>query len=98
MVGWLLDQAPAEFRSHSVFRSHPRILTWAVAHYADGALQASRAAYASARAELAAHESPESVAATLRALEFEGVRLRSLQRHLELIGQALAGASWRTRL
>lgn len=98
MVGWLLDLAPPEFRGHEVFRRHPAVLAWAVQHYTDASLAASRAAYASARADLAGSVSPEVVAETLRALEFEGVRLASAQRQVRLVGEALAGAAWRPRL
>jgi hypothetical protein len=97
-VGWLLDLAPPEFRSHEVFRRHPLVLAWAVQHYVDAALEASRAAYASARADLAAAMPPEVVTETLRALEFEGVRLAAVQRQVAMVGEALAGATWRPRL
>ena len=98
MVSWLLDLAPPEFRGHEVFRRHPQILAWAVQHYVDAALVASRAAYASARADLAAAVAPEAVDETLRALEFEGVRLAAAQRQVGLVIQALQGATWRPRL
>lgn len=98
VVGWLLDLAPPEFRGHEVFRRHPLVLAWAVQHYVDAALQASRAAYASARAELSSSIAPEVVTDTLRALEFEGVRLATAHRQVAMVREALAGTTWRPRL
>lgn len=98
VVAWLLDLAPPEFRGHEVFRRHPQVLAWAVQHYVVAALEASRAAYSSARADLTQAVTPEIVAETLRALEFEGVRLATVQRQVALVSDALAGASWRPRL
>lgn len=98
VVGWLLDLAPPEFRSHEVFRRYPPVLAWAVQHYVAAALEASRAAYASARSDLGEMVPPEAVSATLRALEFEGVRLAAAQRQVGLVAQALAGTAWRPRL
>lgn len=98
VVGWLLDLAPPEFRAHEVFRRHPQVLAWAVQHYVAAALDASRAAYASARSDLADAVTPEAVTATLRALEFEGVRLAAAQRQVGLVADAIAGTSWRPRL
>lgn len=98
VVSWLLDLAPPEFRAHEVFRKHPQVLAWAVQHYVNAALDASRVAYASARADLAGAVAPEAVMETLRALEFEGVRLASTQRQVALVSDALAGAAWRPRL
>ena len=98
VAAWLLDLAPPEFRSHEVFRRHPLVLAWVVQHYVDAALDASRAAYASARAELASAVAPEVVSETLRALEFEGVRLATVQRQVAMVREALAGGTWRPRL
>lgn len=97
-VLWLLDQAPPEFRSHLVFRRHPAALAFAVSCYVDGALEASRRAYSGARRTLAGELDPAGVDEVLRALEFEGVRLRILQRELELVTEALAGRRWAKKL
>lgn len=97
-VLWLLDNAPPEFRSHAVFRRHPMALVFAVGHYTDGALTASREAYASARRTLSESLDAAAVAEVLRALEFEGVRLVRLQREVDLVGDALAGRRWVQRL
>jgi hypothetical protein len=98
VVGWLLDLAPSEFRGHEVFRRHPLVLAWAVSAYVTGALQASREAYAAARRELAPAVGPGTVDEVLRALEFEGLRLRRLQREVELVAEALQGRRWQARL
>ncbi|TXH45003.1 MAG: hypothetical protein E6Q90_02335 [Actinobacteria bacterium] len=97
-VLWLLDAAPPEFRAHDVFRHQPLVLAWTVGQYLEGALQASRRAYAGTRREFADQLPPEGVDAALRALEFEGVRLRRLAREVELVYEALQGRRWRHRL
>ncbi len=95
---WLLDNAPPEFRLHPVFRHHPSALAFAVEHYAAGALQSSREAYASCRRELSGDLDPTAVDEVLRALEFEGVRLARLVREIRLVSEALGGRRWVERL
>jgi hypothetical protein len=97
-VLWLLDEAPPEFRSHTVFRDYPAALAFAVGHYVAGALAASREAYADCRRTLAGTLAPPEVEAVLRALEFEGVRLVRVQREVGLVAEALAGRRWVERL
>ena len=97
-VLWLFDNAPPEFRSHAVFRRHPEALVFAVGHYTDGALGASREAYASTRRQLSASLDPTAVGEVLGALEFEGVRLVRLQREVALVAEAFAGRRWSQRL
>ncbi|MDQ1249488.1 MAG: hypothetical protein QG597_3863 [Actinomycetota bacterium] len=97
-VLWLLDNAPPEFRGHEVFRKYPTTLAYTVAHYVEGALNASREAYAGARRTLGPDVGVEPVEEVLRALEFEGVRLRTLAREVDLVAEALAGRRWVARL
>ncbi len=97
-VGWLLDNAPPEFRGHAVFRRHPLALAMVVQHYAAGALAASREAYAGVRRELGEVLSPQTVTEVLTALEYEGVRLARLNRELALVTAALEGRRWVPRL
>ncbi len=67
-------------------------------HYAEGALQASRAAYAGARRELVEPIGQEAVEGVLRALEHEGVRLRRLVAQIARVEEALLGRRWVERL
>lgn len=97
-VGWLLDNAPPEFRAHPVFRRHPLALATVVQHYVAGALAASRQAYAGVRRELGEVLTPQTVTEVLTALEHEGVRLARLDRELGLVAAALEGRRWVPRL
>ena len=63
-----------------------------------GALNASREAYSGARRTLGPDVGVEPVEEVLRALEFEGVRLRKLAREVDLVAEALAGRRWVARL
>ncbi len=97
-VAWLLDNAPPEFRSHSVFRRRPVALARVVAHYTEGALGASREAYSGVRRELGEWLDPTGVTEVLTALEHEGVRLARVTREVALVEEALKGRRWVPRL
>jgi hypothetical protein len=97
-VAWLLDVGPPEFRSHEVFRRHPLVLVHVTAAHVSASLAGFRAAYSAARRDLADWAGPETIEATLRALEREGARLAALTREVDLVGEALRGATWRPRL
>jgi hypothetical protein len=97
-VAFLLDVAPAEFRTEPLYRRQPIVLAWRVRGVIDAQLDAARASYARARADLRDHVSPEVVAETLQALEREGAGLLARHREVELIGEALRGGSFVPRL
>jgi hypothetical protein len=97
-VPWLLDQCPADYRSHEVLRRHPEVLARFAAHHVESALEGARAAYAGARRELRDRVDPEVLDAALRALEAEGARLARASREVALVEEALQGTRWRPRL
>jgi hypothetical protein len=97
-VAFLLDVAPAEFRTEPLYRRQPVALAWRVRGVIDAQLQAARAAYSRARADLRDHVSPEVVAEALQALEREGAALLARQREVDLIGRALRGEQFVPRL
>ena len=95
---WLLDQCPADYRSHEVLRRHPEVLARFAAHHVEASLAGARAAYAGARRELREVVDPEVLDAALRALEAEGARLARASREVALVEEALQGTRWRPRL
>ena len=97
-TGWLLDQCPAEYRSHEVLRRHPVVLARFASHHVGAALQGAREAYAGARRELGERVGVEVLEAALRALEAEGARLARAEREVALVEEALLGVRWRPRL
>lgn len=97
-VAFLLDVAPPEFRTEPLYRRQPVVLAWRVRGVIDAQLDAARAAYARARADLRDHVAPEVVAETLQALEREGAGLLGRRREVELISQALRGEVFVPRL
>ena len=94
----MLDLGPAEFRGHEVLRRHPQVLAWAVQHYLESALTASREIYSHTRARYREELPATTVAEVLRAFEFEGVRLRRALREVGLVADALGGGEWSERL
>jgi hypothetical protein len=97
-ASWLLDQCPADYRSHDVLRRHPVVLARLASHHIAAALTGAREAYAGARRELGGQVEPEVLAASLRVLEAEGARLARAVREVALVEDALGGARWRSRL
>jgi hypothetical protein len=98
VVAWLLDRAPAGFRSAPALRANPIALARVVAYTCTGELEALRAAYGAVRRELAAELSPEQVDAVLIDLEARGAEAGETLRQVEQVGAAVAGATWRARL
>lgn len=96
VTGWLLDRAPADLRSSPV-RHLPLALVRVVAHVVAAELDGMRAAYASARVELAEHLPPDQIAVVQSALEAEGARLLGVQREVALVEQALVDEARRSR-
>ena len=96
-TAWLLDQAPAEYRTYPLLRRQPVVLGWIVARHVDGLLDTSRGAYRVARQELGP-AGQQAVTDTLELLEAEGARLLALQRSVRLVADALAGQRYVPRL
>ena len=92
VAGWLLDRGPADLRQ-STIRRHPIALARVVTHVVAGELDGIRAAYASARVELAEFMAADEVATVQAALESEGARLLTVQRELALVEEALVQAA-----
>ena len=95
---WLLDQCPADYRGHAVWRRHPEALAWVAAKHVAGQVETMRSAYRVARVELADQLPPEALAQVLVALEAEGLRLRAAERATDLVAQAMSGTRFVPRL
>lgn len=98
VIGWLLDRCPPEYREHEVFRRHPAVLAHVALHAATAARDGARSAYSGVRRDLAEVASPETIEATLRAVEKLGAHLVSTVREVELVSEAVKGQRWRMRL
>ena len=90
-VGWLLDLCPPDYRGYPVVTRQPVVLAWLAGHHAEGQLQATRRALATARADLAGSVPPPALRETLEVLEEELARLVAAQRAIGLVAQALSG-------
>ncbi|MCH9719105.1 MAG: hypothetical protein K0U60_04470 [Actinomycetia bacterium] len=98
VVAWLLDRAPAGFRTARTLRSQPQALALIVANVAMGEVEALRVAYAGARRELIEYLGPDEIAAVLADIEAQGAQSAESLRQVELVAAALAGQQWRARL
>ncbi len=96
VAGWLLDRAPADLRQ-SPIRHLPVALARVVAHVVAAELEGVRAAYASARVDLAEHLPADQIAIVQSALEAEGARLVGVLREVSLVEESLIDASRRSR-
>lgn len=97
-IGWLLDAGPGDWRLTPALRDQPVLLAFRARADVRARIEGARAAYASARAELADSIAPTDLAAFLAALEAEGARLLALEREVGLVEEALRGRRWRPRL
>jgi hypothetical protein len=97
-TAWLLDQCPPEYRAHPVFRRHLVVLVRAAAHHVAGAVEGGRAAYRSARTELAGLVPADVVEQALQAYEAEGSRLVSVSRQVGLVEDAVRGRRYVPRM
>ena len=95
-VVWLLDQAPADYRTYPLLRRQPVALGWLVRHHVDGQVETTRAAYRVARQDLGELGVP--VPEVLELLETEGARLLALQLRVHLVADALSGRRFVPRL
>ncbi len=92
VTGWLLDRGPADLRQ-SPIRHLPVALARVVSHVVTAELEGVRAAYASARVDLAEHLTADQIVTVQSALEAEGARLLGVQREVSLVEDALRHAS-----
>lgn len=97
-VAWLLDQAPPEFRSYPVVRHHPLLLAWLVAHHVRAQREAVRSARSTARRDLSAQLPPEVGPRLFDVLDREELRLRRLERAVDLLEQAVRGRRFVPRM
>jgi hypothetical protein len=97
-VAYLLDVAPAEFRTEQLYRRQPLVLAWRVAGVIEAQLDAARAAYSQARSDLRDEVTPEVVAETLQAIEREGAALLARRREVDLVMRAFGGEQFVPRL
>ena len=88
VVGWLLDQGPADLRTSDI-RHLPLALATYLAHHIEGCLEGARRAYAQARTELGPSLSADQLARAQRAFESEGARLLQVQREIRLVLEVL---------
>ena len=97
-VGWLLDQCPADYRLHDVWRRHPGALAWIAARHVQGQVTVMREAYRQARVDLTGRVPAGSMPEVLAALEHEGLRLRATARAATLVTEAMGGKRYVPRL
>ncbi|HBO54252.1 MAG TPA: hypothetical protein DD664_03755 [Janibacter terrae] len=98
MTSWLLDLCPSEYRGHAVLRRHPVALAWLAELHVQAQVEAMRQAYRTVRVDLAEVLPDGTVDALLVCLEHEGLRLRSAQRSIVLVREALDGNVFVERL
>lgn len=98
VVGWLLDRCPPEYRNHEVFRRHPVVLAHVALHASVGARDGARAAYSGIRRDLGEVATPETIEASLRAVEKLGAHLVAAVREVELVAEALKGQRWTLKM
>ncbi|MGI4895445.1 MAG: hypothetical protein ACRYF3_10060 [Janthinobacterium lividum] len=97
-VGWLLDQAPPEYRGYPPVRNHPLLLGWLVEHHVAAQQEAVRRAASTARRDLSQHLPPEAAPQVFAVLEREELRLRRVGRAVDLLQQAMRGTHFVPRL
>lgn len=95
---WLLDQCPADYRSHRALTSHPVALAWLAVQHVVAQGRANTAARAAARAELRDDLAAHELEAVIAALEHEHARLLASHRAVTLVQDALRGLDYVPRL
>jgi hypothetical protein len=94
-VNWLFDHCPPDFRAYETLRRHPRLLARLAVEQLRSALEACRAGYRTARADLKGGDLNGVDARVLDELlavyEHEGRRLAAAVRSAELLAAALRG-------
>jgi hypothetical protein len=89
-VNWLLDHCPPDFREYALLRRHPVLLARLAREQLGAAVEACRAGYRTARADLRDTE-PAVVDELLGVYEREGRRLAAAVRAAELVASGLRG-------
>lgn len=97
-VAWMLDLCPPEYRGYGALRRQPVALAWLTEHHVGAQIEAMRAAYRTVRLDLSEVLPDGTVDALLVCLEHEGLRLRSAQRSLVLLREAMDGSVFVPRL
>ena len=83
LQSWLSDFIDPEVRSHLVLQRHLPVLLFYARHAAKARLDASRTAYSRLRAECQSLVAPETMAASLVALEVLGRKHRDIAQFLD---------------
>jgi hypothetical protein len=97
-VGWLLDQCPPDYRAYDVLRAHPVVLARFAKQHLEAAVEAARAGWRTARADLRDVVPPEVIEAVIGAYDREGRRVAQAARAAGLVEAALRGERWVPRL
>ena len=91
-------ESDADESRPNVLRRHPVALAWLAEQHVAAQVEAMRQAYRTVRVDLAEALPEGTVDALLVCLEHEGLRLRSAQRSILLIREALDGSVFVDRL
>ncbi len=97
-VGWLLDLCPADYRGYPVLVRQPHVLAYLAAQHVLTSLEGVARARAGLRAELSGLVPPQAVEGALEMLDAEEARLRSAERAVSLVTNALRGIAYVPRL
>lgn len=87
-VGWLLDQAPGEWRGLPALTRHPLALAYAVGDHVQAARTGLRGSVSGMRARLAGGVAPQAAEDIVSALLGEEARLERLAREVALVTDA----------
>lgn len=97
-VAWLLDLCPPDYRAHDVLRAYPVVLARFARQHVEASVEAARAGFRTARADLRGIVPPDVVDAVLGAYDREGRKLAQAGRQVALVEAALRGERWVPRL
>lgn len=97
-VAYLFDLCPSEHRTESLLAKHPVVLARITRDHVHAGLEALRASYGKARAELKDVLDAAQIEEVLAFYEREGKRLRAAEQAVDLIGAALHGKRFTARL
>lgn len=93
-MAWLFEFVPPEYRRYGVLRRYPVALSRMAREHVSAAIEAARVGFRTARTELAGSVPPHAVEAVLDIYRREGTRLVAIAEGIELVDQALHGASF----
>lgn len=97
-VNYLLDRTPPEYRGYPVLRTNPVVLARLAVRHVAAQAEATVAAIAAARTELASLVGADVVEATMAVLEREQRRLTADLTGVRLVERALRGQRFTARL